>query len=245
MRHRRRFDGRYAAELAAVAFVYFCVARFGFLFAFATKQVTAVWPVTGVALVSILLIGYRIWPAILLGAFAINATRDEPIGAAAGIALGNTLGPMLGAALLRRVAKLDNALARVRDVLGLILSGAIIGMIVPATNGVANLALAHIVPWSDFASVWWVWWAGDAMGVLLIAPFLLTWVAEPRFQWKRWRAVEFVVLFSMLSLVIRLEVHRPQLPLPERVLDARTSAARGAQAVRATQSTIPVSMDCA
>ena len=73
------------------------------------------------------------------------------------------------------VGGLRISLARVRDVLGLIVFGAVLAMGVTATNGVLNLALAGVVSWSSSVSVWWVWWVGDAMGVLLVAPVILTW----------------------------------------------------------------------
>jgi len=44
------------------------------------------------------LLGYRAWPGIPLGAFLANATANTPLGTAAGIALGNTLEALLGAA---------------------------------------------------------------------------------------------------------------------------------------------------
>jgi signal transduction histidine kinase len=210
--HVRR--GRHAVEIAALAMIYFGAAKFGFLFAFTTKQVTAVWPPSAVALVAILVRGYRIWPGILLGAFLINAVTEEPLAAAMGIAVGNTLGPLLGALLLRRVTRFDQALTRVRDVLGLLLFGAVLSMTVTATNGVTNLALAHIIPWSAYASVWWVWWVGDAISILLIAPSLLTWVANPRPHWKAWRAVEFAALFATLffaSQIILAGSHHRQI----------------------------------
>jgi signal transduction histidine kinase len=197
-------DGRYLVKIVAVALLYFGVAKFGFLFAFTTKQVTAVWPPTGIALVSILILGYRIFPGVFLGALLINSVSDEPLLTAAGIAVGNTLGPLLGAFLLNRVVKVDHTLTRLRDTLGLLLFGAIVGMTVTATNGVLNLALAHIVPWSAYAAVWWIWWIGDVMGVLLVAPCLLTWAANPRLRWKRWRVVEFAVLFCTLFVVSQI-----------------------------------------
>jgi signal transduction histidine kinase len=203
----------YAGELAAVALLYFCGAKFGFLFAFATKQVTAVWPPTGIALVALLLRGYRMAPGVLVGAFIVNAVSDEPIAAAAGIAVGNTLGPLLGAFLLERVVKLETALTRVRDILGLLLC-AVVSMTVSATNGVAHLALAHIVSWRDYAKVWWVWWVGDVMGVLLVAPLLLTWLARPRLDWRGWRAVEVAALLATLlvtSQVIFASSHHHQM----------------------------------
>jgi signal transduction histidine kinase len=202
--HLRRLDRHHAVAIALVALVYFGVAKFGFLFAFTTKQVTAVWPPTGIALVSLLLYGYRVWPGVLLGAFVVNAVSEEPVGAAAGIAIGNTLGPLLGAFLLQRVVKLDPALTRVRDVFGLVLFGAVVAMTVTATNGVANLALGHVIPWSAYASVWWVWWVGDAMGIVVVAPSLLTWISNPRVEWRGWRAVELAALFAALLVASKL-----------------------------------------
>jgi integral membrane sensor domain MASE1 len=164
-----------APLLIAVAYV--VAARFGFTFAFTTKQVTAVWPPTGIALAALLLVGYRVWPGIWLGAFISNATSAEPIWTAASIATGNTLAPLFGSFLLRRFG-FHNRLERLRDVILLALLGSAVAMTISATNGVANLALARIVPWSAFLSVWWIWWVGDAMGVLLVTPLLLTWIAD-------------------------------------------------------------------
>lgn len=159
-----------------VAVAYVAAAKLGFTLAFTTKQVTAVWPPTGIALAALLFWGYRVWPGIWLGAFASNALSSEPLWTAAAIATGNTLAPVFGNFLLQRFGGFENALERVRDVLLLALFGSAIAMTVSATNGVAELALARIVPWRDFLSVWWVWWTGDAMGVLFVTPLLLTWI---------------------------------------------------------------------
>ena len=182
---RGRFNarlGRAGGILAPllVAAAYVAAAEFGFTFAFTTKQVTAVWPPTGIALAALLLLGYRVWPGIWVGAFISNALSGEPIWTAAAIAIGNTLAPVFGTFLLRRFGAFQCALERVRDVLLLILFGSAIAMTVSATNGVIDLVLARIIPWSAAQSVWWVWWTGDAMGVLFVAPLLLTWIAGRR-----------------------------------------------------------------
>lgn len=173
--HVASVDVPYPLAIAIIAAAYVIFAEFGFSLAFATKQVTAVWPPTGIALAALLLCGYRVWPGIWLGAFISNAVSHEPALTAAGIAVGNTIGPLLGAFLLRRFVAFDNALERLRDVLGLVILGSAFPMMVSATSGVLNLALSGIVPWLEYWSVWWVWWAGDAMGVLLVAPVILTW----------------------------------------------------------------------
>src|SRR5436190_5229532 len=110
-----RIDPVYLATLATLPIVYFAAAKFGLSLAFATKQVTAGWPPTGIALVDLLLFGYRLWPAVCIGAFLANAASDEPFAVAAGIAAGNTLAAVVGVFLLRRILGFDNALERTRD----------------------------------------------------------------------------------------------------------------------------------
>ena len=140
-----RIDSVYLATLAGLAIIYFAAAKFGLSLAFATKQVTAVWPPTGIALVALLLFGYRLWPAVYIGAFLANAASDEPFAVAAGIAAGNTLAAVVGVFLLRRILGFDNALERTRDVLGLVLT-ALVSTTVSAIGGVTSLALGGIVP---------------------------------------------------------------------------------------------------
>jgi integral membrane sensor domain MASE1 len=162
-----------------VALAYVVAAELGFTLAFATKQVTAVWPPTGIALAALLLWGNRVWPGIWVGAFASNAFTGEPTWTAAAIATGNTLAPVVGSVLLRRFG-FENSLNRVRDVLLLAVFGSLVAMTVSATNGAAELAFARIIPWNAFSSVWWIWWTGDSMGVLFVAPLLLTWFTTVR-----------------------------------------------------------------
>jgi len=175
-------DRRTLLILLVVAATYVVGAELGFTLAFATKQVTAVWPPTGIALAALLIFGYRVWPAIWIGAFVSNALSSEPAWTAAAIATGNTVAPLAGAFLLRRFGGFDNRLERIRDVVLLTLFGAMIPMTISATNGVVNLALAHIVARSAFASVWLVWWSGDVIGALLVTPLLLAWASELRRQ---------------------------------------------------------------
>ncbi|MGH7685137.1 MAG: MASE1 domain-containing protein, partial [Vulcanimicrobiaceae bacterium] len=92
---------------------------------------------------------------------------------AAGLALGNTAGPMVAAVLLRRL-NVDARLERVRDVL-LVAAIGTSAMFVTATNGVLWLVAAGAVSWPAFGSAWHLWWIGDAMGVLLFTPLVLTW----------------------------------------------------------------------
>src|SRR4029077_10659574 len=114
----------------------------------------------------------RVWPAIALAAFAVNLPLGpSPVGAAA-IAAGNTLAPLVAVELLRR-ADLHRELDRLRDAIALIVIGALGSMAISATVGSSVLVLSGSVPVANFWPTWAVWWTGDAMGVLLVAPVLL------------------------------------------------------------------------
>src|SRR5207244_6970485 len=65
-------------------------------------------------------------------------------------------------------------LDRLIDAAALILLGALTGMAVSATVGSLVLVISGSVASDRFSQAWAVWWTGDAMGVLLVAPFLLT-----------------------------------------------------------------------
>src|SRR5947207_389453 len=110
---------RYLVTALAVGAAYFFSAKFGLSLAVVTKQVTAVWPPTGIALAAMVVFGYRMWPAIWIGAFLINVMTDETFSIAAGIATGNTLEAVAGMFLLNRLVQFQPALNRLRDVLGL------------------------------------------------------------------------------------------------------------------------------
>src|SRR6185437_10321860 len=86
----RRFTA-FLPILAALFVVYFAAGKFGLKLAFVNASATAVWPPTGIALAAFLLLGYRVWPAILLGAFLVNLFTAGTVWTSLGIAAGNTL----------------------------------------------------------------------------------------------------------------------------------------------------------
>ncbi len=190
------------AGILGTALIYFAAAKLGFVFAFVAKQVTVVWPPTGIALAALLVLGPRAWPGITLGAFLANVTTDEPLWTAGGIAVGNTLEAVVGAWLLHRL-DFRTTLDRLRDVLVLIVGGALLSTMVSATIGATNLCLAR-EPWTNFWSLWRVWYIGDGMGDLVVAPLLLLWSRVPRLALDRRRPPETAALLGSAALVTLL-----------------------------------------
>jgi PAS domain S-box-containing protein len=191
----------YPTQVALLAAVYFGAAKLGLTMAFVAEQVTAVWPPTGIALAALFFLGYRAWPGIALGAFLVNATANEPLGTVAGIALGNTLEALAGAWMLRRLVGFDRSMERVQDVLGLMVLGAGLSTMVSATIGVTSLCLGGVKPWTAYPEMWSVWWLGDAMGNLVVAPLLFTWAGWHRLTWHPRRVTEAGALLVALAAV--------------------------------------------
>ncbi len=187
-------------SVALVAAVYFAAAELGLSLAFVAEQVTAVWPPTGIALAAVVLLGPRIWPGIALGAFLANLYTDASPAVAAGIAVGNTLEALLGGWLLRR-AGMQPALERVVDVAALVLLAAFASTVVSATIGATSLCAGGLQPWSRFPALWSVWWIGDAIGALVMAPVLLTWLAPGRHARGRGTRSE-AAAFGLVLLVV-------------------------------------------
>jgi len=188
----------YGLRLAVVAAAYFLTAQLGLQLALVHGQVTPVWPPTGIALFAILVFGVRMWPAVALAAFLVNIPLGPNPLSAAVIAVGNTLAPLFAAYLMKQ-AGFRLELQRLGDAAALILLGALAGMAVSATAGSLVLVLSGSVPQANFAQTWAVWWTGDAMGVLLVAPFLLTFrpqLAQPALTWA-----ERAELGGLLALV--------------------------------------------
>jgi integral membrane sensor domain MASE1 len=169
---------RTTIEFAAVGGAYIGAAKFGLHLSVANGVITPVWPPAGIAISALVLRGPRLWPAIAVGALVSNATSGVSIGVATAISAGNTLEALAGWYLLSRV-NFRPALDRARDVLALAILAGFVATAVAATNGVTTLRIAGSAAATPYGSAWALWWLGDAMGILLLAPLLLVWATRP------------------------------------------------------------------
>ena len=100
--HSRRSSTLPAIGILTV--VYFIAGKLGLKLAFLHASASPVWPPAGIALAALLVLGYRTWPAIFLGAFLVNVTTAGNIATSVCIATGNTLEALCGAWLVNRFA---------------------------------------------------------------------------------------------------------------------------------------------
>jgi integral membrane sensor domain MASE1 len=189
----------YLIQLLAVAAVYFAAAKLGLSLAFLNASVSPVWPATGVAIVAVWWLGYRISPGIFLGALLANLlTRSAPT--AAVIAVGNTLEAVTAIFLLHRFVGARSPFNSAGDLLKFILLAPIGSPIVSATIGNLSLCLSGAALWQNFGTLWLTWWLGDAVGALLVVPLLVTWIDEDR-GWTRQRLAESIIVIVLIASV--------------------------------------------
>ncbi len=145
-----------------------------------------------------MLLGPRYWPAVTLGAFLVNFTGGIAPLAAATIAVGNTLEAVAAALLLIKLAKFRPSLESLRDVLALVVLGAIVSPVLSATVGATVLSQSGSAVGIPYGTIWFAWYSGDAIGVLLVTALILAWASGPRPIVTGRDAIEASVLASTL-----------------------------------------------
>ena len=178
-------NGRQIGTAVVLGGIYFVAAKLGLKLAYYHPSATPVWPPTGIALASLLLLGYGAWPGIFLGAFLANLTTAGTIWTSLGIATGNTLEGLVGAYLVNRYASGSDAFYRPHDIFKFALLSAVVSTTISATIGPTSLALGGFAPWGEYRQIWLTWWLGDAAGALIVAPLIVLWGKTPRLQWTR------------------------------------------------------------
>src|SRR5216117_1646732 len=195
---KRRFSG--LPLIGILAIIYFIVGKLGLMLASLHASASPVWPSAGIALAAVLLFGYRVWPAIFVGAFLVNLTTAGNVATSFAIATGNTLEALAGAWLVNRFAGGRNFFERPQGVFKFALAAAVSTIISPAF-GVTSLALAGFADSTNYGAISLTWWLGDTTGDLLIAPLIILWSIASKRRWNRRDAVEAGILLLLLFVL--------------------------------------------
>lgn len=110
---------------------------------------------------------------------------------------GNAAHALIAAWCLQRFGQLRGRLQTLGNVLAFIVIAAMLAPIVSATIGAATLVVSQ---GQTFGPAWFLWWIGDATGVLIVGPLVLD-------LWKDWRQALHIprarrIEVSMLALAL-------------------------------------------
>ena len=196
-----------------LAFGYYLSGVIGAFLAVPPGPAAPIWPPAGIALAAALLLGWSALPGILLGSLLVTywipllplaglAVRQS-MGMALGLALGACVQAYAGRFLVGRFVGFPDPLTGPRQVWRfLVLAGPVSCLIRPTAHA-TFLWLAGMIPSAQYPFSWWTGWIGDTVGVIVLAPLILIWTAEPRDLWQR-RRISVTVPLVVVLLTITL-----------------------------------------
>lgn len=198
--------------LLATALAYAATGLMAMLLAIPPGYATPMFPAAGVALVSVLLRGPRMLPAVWLGSVIVNVTMAprgldglDALMLPATIGVGALLQAWIASGLVRRRIGAQPCLDEPREVLRFFAFGAVLGCMVSPTVAVIAMRLTDTIGPALIGRVWLTWWLGDALGTIIFAPILLTLVGSPRRLWRLRRrsvALPLLVVTVLASIAI-------------------------------------------
>ena len=193
------------AQFLLVALAYIATAKLGLMVPYKEYIATLIWLPTGIATGAIMRWGNISVPAVYLGAVIAELSVGVPFFGSSAIAITNTLAPYFTASLLNKF-KFNHTLISQRDI-ALMIGAALLGMLISASGGVLILYLSDLQPLTNLNKVWFIWWVGDTIGVLLALPLVLNF-KKTKITIRRQQYYQLIcwLLFYILSELIISEL---------------------------------------
>ncbi len=190
-----------------IAISYFLLGLFAQVVTIPYSSTAAIWPSAGIALVSVILFGYSALPGILLGSFSITAWlynfNFEFFGVYLFTALGATATALVGHTLIQLSLGTSIKLVKDRDIIKFLLLGGPLSCMISATVSLAALYTANKISQSELPLHWLVLWSGNAIGVIIFTPALLSLFAHPQEFWQQRRvSIALPALFIFVFFTI-------------------------------------------
>jgi len=203
--------------LILIALSYYATAKLGLTFAFEGTNASPVWMPSGIALAAILLAGYRVWPAIFVGALLANLqvltvselSFNSIFFLSIITATGNTVEAVVGAWLISRFSNHPNPLGTMKGTTLFIFFGALFATLVAALVGSLSFC-AFTNHWEIYDHMLLNWWFGDTLGVLILAPIILNWSQRKLGEWTLLKFAElagFILVLGFTSYLIFFTIY--------------------------------------
>ena len=191
----------YLLELLIVAASYIGLAESALVLPSINPAATPLWPPTGFALALVLLRGYRIWPAILVGSFVSYFTATRSLLESGSIVIGTLLAVLVGAWLIRRWSNGHKTFATPSKIAKFVLISFAPTALISSTIVLGGFILANKVSFSDSVITWITWWIADTTGTLIIAPVVVLWATTPLRPFSKWNLFETVTVFVLAGAI--------------------------------------------
>src|SRR5258708_19418860 len=174
-----RSAATYLVELSIVATSYIALVESALLLPAINPAATPLWPPTGFALALVLLRGYRIWPAILMGSLSAHLMDGRSILELGSVGIGTLLAAFAGTWLISRWSNGHQTFGTSSSIAKFAILSFAPTTMISSTIAMAGFILANKLSFSDSVVTWLTWWLADAAGALVIAPVVVLWAMMP------------------------------------------------------------------
>ncbi|MCC7376931.1 MAG: PAS domain S-box protein [Verrucomicrobiales bacterium] len=204
--------GRYALHLGVFVVGYFLCAALANWMSVGAGETLVFWLPSGFCLAALLWRHPRQWPWFLGAALISNAVVDlvygKPLVTSTWVSLGNVAESVCGAWLVRRRTGRRPDLSKPADLVALAMYAGLLAPVLSATVG--TLAMRGMHPGVGDLSLWFSWWLGSVMGVIVVAPAILCFgVPAPTLAARRrWPAVVEGLMVLALTAFLAGETSR-------------------------------------
>lgn len=196
----------YLKWLFLVSLGYYLSVEFGLLFALGKSENTAIWFASGIGFIAVYALGYRIWPAIFLGAFAVSMSSLEvynidssQIYLSVINSFNNVMEAVFGVYLIHRFVNKRPLFSTIKTTASFIILVAFLTSLITATIG--TVAFTTLGDLDYFYGMLLTWWLGDAAGLLLVVPLILSW-KKPEFSSSIIKQTLLLTVFLILLILV-------------------------------------------
>ncbi|QIG98810.1 MULTISPECIES: MASE1 domain-containing protein [unclassified Bradyrhizobium] len=191
----------YAAEILIIAAIYGGLAESARLLPAINPTATPLWPPTGLALALVLLRGYRIWPAILVGAVSPCLMADRSLLEFGAAGIGSLLAAFTGTWLIGRWSNGGQTFATPSGVAKFAIICFAPTTIISSTIALAGVTLANESSLSDSVVAGLTWWLADAAAALVIAPVIVLWATMPLRIFSKWNLLASIAVAALAGII--------------------------------------------
>ncbi|MFZ6013600.1 MAG: MASE1 domain-containing protein, partial [Bacteroidota bacterium] len=203
-------------KIILVAIIFYASACLGYFLAFSSTTALPIWPPSGIAFALIVLLGRSAWPGITIGALVANlmAYWNNPtlppqtiIAISSCIAIGNTLEAVTGNFLVKKWIRDDYPFRSAVNAFRFLFVSLLMGLI-GAFIGTLGLYTNAVIIQTEVVKTLFSWWAGNVVGILLFAPFILSWSQSHQLKFSAEKALEigfFLLCTSVIFYLMRID----------------------------------------
>ncbi len=188
-----------------IALLYAAIGKLGVLLAVFPDYASPIFPSAGIALTYAYLAGFSVFPWVFLGALLLTQFYtgiDLPLLfslKSLGIAFATALQAVIGGWVFRRLIGLYALLDSAGQIFSYLFAAPLICLI-NSLLSVTNMWLLGYIKTEAWLSVWFNWWVGDSLGVIIVFPLMMLIYGQPCKKWQRRRLL--VAAPTLLAFIL-------------------------------------------